>query len=331
MAEATRTSPETPDETVTTWTYRVPILNNRFMMWDMVRVVVISALLGYLTIIVMGLLFAGELVLMPFAFMALISGIVFVAYLLAGVLLGNHINLWFGVGPAGVAWASSKREQRINRAAAMIGVLGASASTAGTGMLAIATESGALPWADVYRAIEYPDRRVITIRNSWRSVVRLYCTPENWDSVCAVVEEGATRGAAERALLPAKRRRPWWLYATWVFGPAIAAILVTAWPGLAYEDGVRFIAVSAVFLAVAGLNEGLARRAAALVALLPVGYVIGLVRNEAFTLYDAFPGGAFSGWEYETNLLVITGVGLMVMLALVLWRLLVRGPSRAES
>jgi hypothetical protein len=332
MTGEDRESPNVTDENVITWTYRMPILNNRFIMWDMVRVVLLSAVLSYAVLIIMGLLFEGELVLMPLAFMALITGIVFVAFLIAGVLLGNHLNLWFGVGPAGIAWASGKREKTVNRIATVAGILGGSASTTGAGLLATANESGTLPWSDVYRAIEYSDRRVITIRNSWRSVVRLYCTPENWDGVRAVVEEGAARGAAERALLPPKTKRRWWVYAAWVLGSALGAVLVTAWPALAYEDGVRSIAVSAALLAVAGLTQGLLRRAAALLSLLPVCYVSTLVMNQAFTIYDTFgEGGAFSGWQYATELLAVTVVGLAVMFALGLWRLLGKAPAVAEA
>ncbi len=217
-------------EGVITWDARMSILTNRFMWWDMVRVTVLSALIMWLMVLVMGLLFEGEAVVLPPAFVALTAGILIVLFVIASLVLGNHINLWFGVGPEGVAWASGKREQRINRGTAIIGLLAGSASTAGAGLLAT-----------------------------------------------AIVEEGVVRGAAERALLPPKVRRPRWQYAAWVLVPVIAAILVTAWSDSVYEDGIRLIAVSAVAIAVAGLIGGLFRRVAAGIGLLTTGYVSALV------------------------------------------------------
>jgi hypothetical protein len=104
--------------------------------------------------------------------------------------------------------------------------------------------------------------------------------------------------------------------------PAVATVLVTAWPWLQYEDGMRWIVVAAVLLVGAGLLGGCARRVLAAVSLLPTGYIVYLTVAEMFTVTEGWlPDERISGWEFDTGLLAVTLAGEAILIGLALWRL----------
>ncbi len=129
-------------------------------------------------------LFAGSLdhILPVFGMFALILlGFLLLYLLICVIFFGNRFPTRFLLSPNGIGWQSrSRRGRTANRVAVVAGVLAGSASTAGAGLLAASTETGMIDWLTIGHVKKYPEERVITIMNSWRVVVRLYCTPENY-------------------------------------------------------------------------------------------------------------------------------------------------------
>ena len=58
----------------------------------------------------------------------------------------------------------------------------------GTAILADASQSGFFEWEDIHRIVPDSQRRIITLKNNWRSLVKLYCTPENYEPVLRYIE-----------------------------------------------------------------------------------------------------------------------------------------------
>lgn len=318
------------------WEYRVPLLTSRFMLYDFIKVIVLSVVIMYVLVSVMGWFVEGEFVWMPPQVFLITGGAMAGLFAIASLLLGNRFRMHFSVGPDGVGYASGSREKRWNRAAIIIGALAGSASATGAGLIASSREAGGWPWAELHRANEYPGPRVITLRNSWRAVLRLHCTPENYEQVRAAVSAGLAKGAAERATIeaaaPPAVRRPWHAYAAAVLVPVMATILVTAWPWLQYEEGMRFVVLSGLLLIVAGLQQGFLRRALAALSLLPTAYIGYLTVLEMLSTSDGwFPGEIIYGWEYDTALLAITLAGEAILAGLALWRLFGRERVAAEG
>ncbi len=181
------------------WTYRVPLLTSGFMLWDFLRVSVISVVVMYLLVALMGLLVEGEFVVLPLQVFALVLGIMLVLFVLASLLLGNHVTMSFAVRPDGVAYAMGSRERKMNRATVVLGALSGAPATAGAGLLAASRENGGWTWEQLHRARYFPGSRVISLRNSWRTVLRLHCTAENYEQVAIAVADGIARGARSRA------------------------------------------------------------------------------------------------------------------------------------
>lgn len=319
----------TPQDTIE-WTYRIPLLTSSFMLYDFAKVIVISVVIMYALVAVMGWFIDGEFVLLPPQVFLITGGALAVLFVIASLLLGNRFTTTFSVGPDGVGYASGSKERKWNRLAIIAGLLGGSMSATGAGLIASSQEEGGFAWADLHRANEHAGPRVITLRNSWRAVLRLYCTPENYEQVRAAVASGLVKGAAERATgeaaAPPRVPRPWYSWLAAVLLPVIGAVLVTAWPWLQYEDSMRVVVLSVLLLMVAGMLGGCIRRVAAALSLLPTGWVVYLTAAEMFSVTDGWlPGETVSGWEYDTGLLAITLVGEAILVGLALWRLF--GPS----
>lgn len=187
------TSPETIE-----WSFRVPLLTSRFMLWDFVRVTLLSVLGMYLAVFLMGLLVEGELIVLPLQVFAIVTGIMLALFVLASLLLGNHVPMTFSVRPDGVAYGMGPRQKGLNRATVILGALSGSPTTAGAGLLAASREQGGWMWGELREARYFDGPHVISLRNSWRTVLRLHCTPENYERVRAAVTAGLARGAGVR-------------------------------------------------------------------------------------------------------------------------------------
>lgn len=186
------TTPSTPAAAPVTpgrieWRYDIPLLTSRFMLWDFLRVTLLSAGIMYVIVIVAGLVFGQELILLPWQVPAIIVGVLLGLFVLASLLLGNRQGARFAVDSKGVEYHAEKRESRMNRIVATVGALMGSPTTAGAGALAMSREHLRLEWEGIREVRYYPAARVIAIRNSWRTMLRLHCPPELYDDVAATV------------------------------------------------------------------------------------------------------------------------------------------------
>lgn len=59
----------------------------------------------------------------------------------------------------------------------------------GAALLAETSQSGAFAWEDVARVIPVPAKKILILKSSWRTLVKLYCTPENYDAVRTLAEQ----------------------------------------------------------------------------------------------------------------------------------------------
>lgn len=189
----TDTTPASAPETASDalgWSTVIPLLNNRFIWWDYLKTVVIAGVGMWLLIAAGSLLVNGEAVLMPWQFPMLIVAIFTVCWVIACLVLANRYGASFAIDDTGVRWTSGKREQAINRAVTIVGAVAGSASTAGAGLLAESEADGQIAWERIRRLNIHPRSRVISVRNGWRVVVRLYVPAELWDRVVARLQDG---------------------------------------------------------------------------------------------------------------------------------------------
>ncbi|MBN2840177.1 MAG: hypothetical protein JXP37_04390 [Coriobacteriia bacterium] len=182
------------------WSYRVPLLTSRFMLWDFLRVTLLSVLGMYVLVALMGLIFEGEFIVLPLQVFVLVTAIMLALFVLASLLLGNHVPMTFSVRPEGVSYGMGGRQKGLNRATVALGVLSGSPATAGAGLLAASREQGSWSWEQLHGARYFDGQHVISLRNSWRTVLRLHCTADDHVRIRVAVAEGLARGAAARAV-----------------------------------------------------------------------------------------------------------------------------------
>ena len=186
-----------------TWEYDIPLITNRFILYDLIKALGISGFI--LVLLLAGItVFSGDLRDLPsmFALAAICLGIFCFSMLFAMlVFFGNRIPTRFELNKRGARVLNVSRRSRVgNRLAMVLGLLRGSQglSTAGAGMLAVSQERTEIKWRDVRKIHLHPAQRVISLMNSWRVVVRLYCTPENYERVADAVTASAGCGRDKR-------------------------------------------------------------------------------------------------------------------------------------
>ncbi len=196
-----------PQEQALTWQTEMPLLTSRFFLYDFAKVILITGGIFYLILLIIfaassGLEHIGQMT----AVIALILG--GMAFLFAMISLVFFTNRWpmaYALSSRGLVWESkSTRGRRANRVAMLVGVLAGKPGVVGAGLLAASEEKGWLSWQTIRRVKAYPEQRVLSIRNSWRVVIRLYCNPDNFDIALQTAEYYTGR----KAELPTSRELP---------------------------------------------------------------------------------------------------------------------------
>jgi len=148
------------------------------------------------------------------------------------VFFGNRFPMGFRLGPQGAAVVSLSRRGRWgNRLALILGALTGKPGLAGTGLLGMAQETVGVAWEDVRRLNIHAPARVISLMDSWHVVMRLYCTPQNYEVVLKAVQKWVARGLKKATRKPgAKGFTPTRRLGLKSLLAAVAAFLVTALP-----------------------------------------------------------------------------------------------------
>jgi len=184
------------DTVVASWEIAFPLVTNRFFLYDMVKAFAWTA--GIMTLLLAAAFaLAGNIGSLGgfFPVMGLVlAGLFGLMVLISLIFFGNRYPTRFTLAERGVAWTGlSRAGRRASRLAVLLGALGGKPAVTGAGLLAASSNEGSLPWKSVRRVKIYLSPRVITIMNSWRVVIRLYCTPENFEEIAGHVRRLAAK------------------------------------------------------------------------------------------------------------------------------------------
>lgn len=191
----------TPSALPYSWDTEFSLLTDRFVLYDGVKLVAWTY--GLITVLfTVILLVQGEPESIPpllGMFALVLAGLSLLGVLIMLVVFRNRFRARHTITADGVIVESTSRTARFfNRFAVVAGAVGRSPGTAGAGLLAMSREQVGLEWVDLHRIKTHEDQLVLSLMNSWRVVMRLYCTPENYQTVLALVTDGAARGARQR-------------------------------------------------------------------------------------------------------------------------------------
>jgi hypothetical protein len=184
------------------WQVNVPLLTDQFIMYDLLKVWGFSTLFLFLIMVAIFIFernWRGLIsMLLPVGLTSL--GILVLFLLVMLFFFGNRFPMGFMLGPQGAMVASlSQRGRWGNRLAVILGALAGKPGVAGAGLLGMARETVGVTWDEVRRLNIHPKSRVISLMDSWHVVLRLYCTPKNYDQILSAVQKLAARGINKQA------------------------------------------------------------------------------------------------------------------------------------
>ncbi len=143
---------------------------------------------------------AGMLVLV-------LGGLFLFSLLIMLVVFGNRMRMGFVIDDRGiVVRVIDKKAKTANRLATLIGAVAAKPGVAGAGLIAMSGEERSAVWSSIVAAKYDPRRYVIALRNDWRTVLYVFCTPQNYEAAAARIAasiDGAARPTQAR-------RNPLW-------------------------------------------------------------------------------------------------------------------------
>ena len=128
------------------------------------------------------------------------------------VVFGNRMSMAFVIDDRGVNARIVDRRARIaNRLAAVVGGLAGRPGAAGAGLIAMSNEETGTVWSGVASASYDSRRRTITLRNDWRPVIHVFCTPETYEEAAGRIADGLA-GVRRRGR---RGRNPLWPTLAW--------------------------------------------------------------------------------------------------------------------
>ncbi len=215
------------------WQVNVPLLTDQFIMYDLLKVWGVSTLFLFL---IMVAIFTFErnwrslMSMLPLVGLTSL-GILVLFVLVMLVFFGNRFPMGFILSPQGAMVASlSQRGRWGNRLAVILGALAGKPGVAGAGLLVMSRESVGISWDEVRRLNIHPETRVISLMDSWHVVLRLYCTPQNYDQVLLALQEWAARGINKKAAPRPRGLSPNLKLGLKSIVALIAAFIITALP-----------------------------------------------------------------------------------------------------
>ena len=304
----------TPGSGEVTWDISVPLLNNRLMIGALVKI------FGFSVLVVAGLLslvFAsqGDWALIPQVWLGLSvigAGLIGLGLFVMGVVLRNRMRCRFTVSDSGVRFETIDTTLRAaNRAAVVVGVLLRRPQAVGAGLIAQSQEVQALSWRGSFRAHYAPNRHVVTFSNRWRSLMIVYCTPDNYADVAARIQACLALNGTEQRV-PARSPLPRSLgYTALVVLASVPVFLLSEPFNLPLWLPLLLLCFSLAAVWLIGIFG--------YVVLLTIVMVMGAVLLDAFSTRTSFihPGESYPRWSVISGdgwaTLALSGIGLSVL------------------
>ena len=169
------------------WGIDVPLLNNSYMVMDILFVILGSAgALGVILFLVTG----GESIIDILEILVIaVGGLIVLAFLVIGTIFLNRMDLVFKVDGAGVRCDLGEYTGNLNRLAWKMGSISQRINPFSSSLIAKNQDTTFVPWGAIEKAVFDGRKRVISVSSARRLLLRVYCTPENYDGVAKVVEE----------------------------------------------------------------------------------------------------------------------------------------------
>lgn len=186
-------SPQSPSPTkairhteVISWEISIKLLFNPIIWKDFVKVWGIS--IGLLTYLVLIVLIKSdntqEIALFLEVMAGMFGGFMLLTFIIMLAMFYKGLPTYFKVDSGGIYYKMmSERASIANKVVVIGGALAGSASTVGSGLLAQSGQEGFFPWASIANLKRKNNGGAISVYNSWRQVLVMYCKKEDCDRI----------------------------------------------------------------------------------------------------------------------------------------------------
>ncbi len=107
------------------------------------------------------------------------------------LLFSKGYEASFRVDENGIAYTTRPERRKINKAINTtlfwLSLFSGKPGGMGTALLAESSQSGGFQWSDIERINAYSDQYAVDIKNNWRTLLRVQCTPGNYDEVLSLI------------------------------------------------------------------------------------------------------------------------------------------------
>ncbi len=181
------------------WDVDFPLTNNPLVMKQFAMLLLFTGLFMFLLLSFIFVV-TGEFSAIPVTFVITvicIGGIGLLMLLVMLIFFNNRIRVRFTMDRKGVLMETlDKRSKSSSRLAIILGVLARSPGAAGAGMLAVSREREFTDWKGLAEVTYNQRHRTIVLRNRWRPVQMVICTPENFETVAGFISQRVDISAA---------------------------------------------------------------------------------------------------------------------------------------
>lgn len=180
-----------PDPDTLTWHYDIPLITNRYILWDVFRIIALSLAIMVGLVWLFGVVL-GDPVSLPIEFLLLISGIVTALFLfVALVIFGNRYRAGFVLNSKqavfqGIGWGDNTWARVMKRSLKVLAFFAAQSDPT-------QRSTADIRWREVRKVNVNRATRVISLCDAWHVVIRLYCPPDIFDQALAHVQRHTQR------------------------------------------------------------------------------------------------------------------------------------------
>lgn len=167
------------------WQAELKLFSGRYLLTWTVALMATAAVM----ITILGTIFAAQREWDALPMVVLMTGVVSAGLWLFGllvmaVLLRGRVLVRYRIDERGIRMQTIDRVVgAAGKAATVAGLLSGKPGLAGAGMIAQSRQSEAIGWRGGFRAVADPEALHITLRNRWRPLMYLQCTPEVYPAV----------------------------------------------------------------------------------------------------------------------------------------------------
>ncbi len=173
------------------WRIKVPLVSNNLVFKSVTTFVVIT---GLVMSIFLGFIFIAidefDALIPMLSMIGIVTfGLWIFMQLIMLVLFGNTMKMYFQINKNGVKCNLESSVSRLgNRVSVILGFMARNPSVAGSGILAMSQESVQYDWDQIKSAKYYDKKQAISLRNSWRELIVVYATAENYEKTKKFVQ-----------------------------------------------------------------------------------------------------------------------------------------------